>query len=124
LKCLEIVIEKRLTLNGFTRTHRDSVGTTVSSLAQSTACLWSDQRTFMIRRLVHYFSGRRAARSFSASGMSDISLRDMVNAKIPYVDQLMLCADRFVLKDIELAAVDPPRVDIRYQTTIVVLEQC
>ena len=79
-------------------------GNTIYTLAQNTAYIWSDHKGRLIRNLVHYFAGRAAAERFDASLISDEELETIVLARVPYVAQLYLNEDHFVLQDVAMSS--------------------
>jgi len=87
-------------------------GRTLCGLARTTAAVWSDHQAPTISRLVRYFGGAAAAAAFDAARVSDITLEQRVESRIPYVDALRLSGDHCVLADVELGS-DVGVFDIR-----------
>lgn len=79
-------------------------GNTVYTLGQNTAHIWSDHKGRQICKLVHYFAGRGAAERFDSSLISDEELESIVMARVPYVGQLYLNDDHFVLQDVAISS--------------------
>lgn len=98
----------------------DTFGSTVFGLAQVTSLIWCDHKARLVRHLVNYFMGRDAAETFERALMSDRDLETMILSKVPYVGQLYLNVDHFVLKDVTI--LDEAKMElkakIRYVDTI------
>ena len=95
-------------------------GSTVYTLGQNTAVLWNDHTGRLVRHIIHYFAGRSAAERFDANLIADEDLETLVLARVPYVNQLYLNEDHFVLQDVEITS--DLKVDlknkIRYVDTV------
>lgn len=98
----------------------DTFGSTVFGLAQVTSLIWCDHKARLVRHLVNYFVGRDAAETFERALMSDRDLETMILSKVPYVGQLYLNVDHFVLKDVVILneAKVELKAKIRYVDTI------
>lgn len=78
----------------------NTFGSTIYGLAQVTSLMWCDHKAHLVCHLVKYFVGRDGAETFERSLISDRELETMILSKIPYVGQLCLNGDHFVLKDV------------------------
>jgi len=87
------------------------VASTVLTLSHSTALLWSNEKAHLISTIVHYFVGRHAEEHFTNNVVSDEDLECLVLARVPYVTQLYLNEDHFVLQDIDITT--DMKIDIR-----------
>ena len=86
-------------------------GCTLHNLVHATAILWSDRQYRMIRPLVMYFCGRSSVESFDVDIIPDEELETLVLARMPYVNQLFLNVDHFVLKDVDIT--NDLKIDLR-----------
>ncbi len=95
-------------------------GSTVYTLAHNTSLLWGNHKGRLIRNIVQYFAGRSAAERFDGSLIGDEDLETLVLARVPYISQLYLNDDHFVLHDVEITS--DLKVDlknkIRYVDTV------
>jgi hypothetical protein len=87
------------------------VASTVLTLSHTTTLLWSDEKSRLIGSIVHYFVGRHAAENFMRNVVCDEDLECIVLARVPYVTQLYLNEDHFVLRDVEIST--DLKIDIR-----------
>ncbi len=79
-----------------------TLGSTIFSLARSMALLWNDAKIHSVRRLVKYFVGSAGVEQFDQYIVSDEELETLVLSRVPYVSQLYLQDDRFVLRDVDI----------------------
>jgi uncharacterized protein (UPF0147 family) len=86
-------------------------GCTLHNLVHATATLWSDRQYRMIRQLVMYFCGRTSVEAFEVDIIPDEELETLVLARMPYVTQLFLNVDHFVLKDVDIT--NDLKIDLR-----------
>lgn len=97
---------------------------TLYGLVQVTSLIWCDHKVRGIRRLVEYFAGRASAEVFDGLLISDADLETLIVSRVPYVGQLYLNGDHFVLKDCEISG--DGRIDlkskIRYVDTVLAKE--
>ena len=87
------------------------VASTVLTLSHTTTLLWGDEKSRLIGSIVHYFVGRHAAEHFMNNVVCDEDLECIVLARVPYVTQLYLNEDHFVLRDVEIST--DLKIDIR-----------
>lgn len=78
-------------------------GSTIYTLASSTAMVWSESQVRMIRGLVRYFAGKRATERFDSCIVSDEDLETLVLARVPYANQLYLNGDHLVLEEVTVS---------------------
>ena len=86
-------------------------GCTLHNLVHATSILWSDRQYQMIRKLVLYFCGRASVDTFDSDVVPDEELETLVLARIPYIKQLYLNVDHFVLKDVDIT--NDLKIDLR-----------
>ena len=84
---------------------------TLHMLAYSTALLWCDSKGRMVRNLVHYFVGRSSAERIDSTLIGDDELESLVLARLPYVSQLHLNADHFVMREVDIT--NDLKIDLR-----------
>ena len=98
----------------------ETFSATLFGLARVTSLMWCDHKARIVRRLICYFASRTAAEAFDAVLVADTDLAGLVLSKVPYVTNLYLNVDHFVLKDVEISS--DVKVDmkskIRYVDTI------
>ena len=78
-------------------------GSTLYTLALNTSFIWSDHKGRLITHLVHYFAGRAAAERFDECLITDAELETLVMSRVPYISQLYLSDDHFVLQDVAIS---------------------
>ena len=103
----------QLPYNGKCSTYTaETIGSTLLSLAQITSLMWCDEKARIVNRVIRFFSGPVEAEMFERDHMGDVELETMVLSKIPYVTNLHLNYDYFILKDCELFRREEKAVDI------------
>ena len=77
-------------------------GPTIFNLAQSTLLMWRDRNAKVIQEVVYYFAGRSAVGKLEGCTLSDEDLEALILRLVPYVNQLHLFEDHFLLDDVEV----------------------
>ena len=75
----------------------NTVGATISHLAQHSARVWGTNKAKIIRDLLQYYSGTDAAKKFESLLVSDDNLEVLVLTHLPYAKQLRLHDGHFIL---------------------------
>lgn len=75
----------------------NTVGATISHLAQHSARMWGTKKAQVIRDLLQYYSGTDAAKKFESLLVSDDNLEVLVLTHLPYAKQLRLHDCHFIL---------------------------